>query len=142
MSRFVVPAHSLFFLKWRKRLQRFRLTMQSSFFLEKNANALSKWQAEVIQAVKETSKHKKHEHFELTFKYLAADGLSPLRHLHTLLVSNNQLVSTEGLDLCPTIQHLDLSGNYLTAIKGVEKLGLLLELDASSNNLSEVSPEY
>ena len=49
------------------------------------------------------------------------------------------MVSTSGVELCPTIQQLDLSANYLTAIEGLGKLGLLLSLNVASNNLTQVS---
>ena len=76
------------------------------------------------------------------FFLIILGGLSPLRRLHTLLASENQIVSPSGIGDCPTIQKLDLSANYLTTIVGLNKLGLLVHLNAASNNLSEVRKKY
>ncbi|GFO43648.1 leucine-rich repeat and iq domain-containing protein 1-like [Plakobranchus ocellatus] len=65
-------------------------------------------------------------------------GLSALRRLHTLDLSHNQLVSSQGLDCVVTCQRLLLDHNYLQSVDCLEKMCLLMELSLAANNLLKV----
>ena len=70
---------------------------------------------------------------------MSTAGLDPLRRLHTLKLSHNQLVKCDGLDCVVTLQNLDVSHNYLQTLSDLSRLCLLTQLDVSANNLQEVS---
>ncbi|CAG5126227.1 unnamed protein product, partial [Candidula unifasciata] len=65
-------------------------------------------------------------------------GLGSLRRVHTLNLSHNQLVSSDGLEDAITVQHLDLSHNYLQRVANISKLCLLSDLILACNNLRQV----
>ncbi|GFS22604.1 leucine-rich repeat and IQ domain-containing protein 1-like [Elysia marginata] len=65
-------------------------------------------------------------------------GLSPLRRLHTLDLSHNQLVGAQGLEVVVTCQRLLLDHNYLQAVHCLDKMCLLTELSLAGNNLLKV----
>lgn len=70
--------------------------------------------------------------------FVKTAALNSLRRIHTLNLSNNQIVSSEGLEEAITVQYVDLSHNYLQHFTDVSKLCLLTHLDLSCNNLLEV----
>lgn len=65
-------------------------------------------------------------------------GLNSLKHLHTLSLAHNQLITTRGLGDCPSIQRLCVSHNHLPSLTDLERLGLLQEMEACSNNLMQI----
>ena len=73
----------------------------------------------------------------MSFKILG--GLESQIKLHTLIISDNQLITSKGLVDVPTVQVLDLSRNHLPVLDGIEHLGLLQTLDCRNNNLMAVS---
>ena len=70
---------------------------------------------------------------------LFAVGELSLKELHTLDVSNNQLVSSRGLGQCVGLQTVNLSHNHLSTVDDLHTLPLLQHLDVSQNALMQVS---
>ena len=67
-------------------------------------------------------------------------GLDPLKQLHTLDVSHNQLSSTRGIAVtAATLQELYVGHNFLPTLDELDKMGVLRKVNLDGNNVMQVS---
>jgi Leucine-rich repeat (LRR) protein len=72
------------------------------------------------------------------YMLLLIGGLVGLQKLHSLIISNNQLITSRGLSSAPTLQYLDMSHNHLATVDDIQALGLLQVLKLGHNSLMQV----
>ncbi len=82
----------------------------------------------------------KGSHPNMSFELTNLSGLTGMKEVHLLVITDHQLDSTENLSSLPQLKSVFLANNQLPNLKGLEQLSELEELHVNSNLLEDLSP--